>query len=118
HGAATTLSKMVRGTVTNGTVAAAPPAGAPPVRGTMTNGTVAANIGGASGPELTVTYDHGGKVHILVPASAPVVRLAPAKRSVVTPDAKAFAVAIRTPGKSGLDAAFVSVGENGLTPPM
>lgn len=92
--------------------------GAPMVRGTMTNGTVAANTGGASGTELTVTYDHGGKVRILVPASAPVVRLAPAKRSIVKPDEKAFAVASRANGRSGLDATFVSVGQNGLIPPM
>ncbi|MGH7037118.1 MAG: hypothetical protein ACREE1_03145, partial [Stellaceae bacterium] len=45
-GIAKTGAPMVRGTMTNGTVAAAPPAGAPPVRGTMTNGTVAANTGG------------------------------------------------------------------------
>lgn len=114
-----TKAPMVRGTMTNGTVAAAaPPESAPPVRGTMTNGTVAANTGGASGTELTITYDHGGKVRILVPASAPVVRLAAAQRSVVVPDAKIIAFATRSNGKSGLDAAYISVGENGLTPPM
>jgi hypothetical protein len=116
---AATGAPMVRGTMTNGTVAsAAPEASAPPVRGTMTNGTVAANTSGASGTELTISYDHGSKVQVLVPSSAPVVRLVPAKRSVVVPDAKIFAIATRSSGGSALNAGFVAVGKNGLMPPM
>ncbi|HZU90796.1 MAG TPA: hypothetical protein VE993_16220 [Stellaceae bacterium] len=110
---------IVQGTMTNGTVAAAAPqAEAPPVRGTMTNGTVAAGTGSASGTELTIAYDHGNKVRILVPPDAPVVRLLPARRSVVVPNAKAFVVATQSGDKSGLSAGFVAVGEHGLTPPM
>jgi hypothetical protein len=117
--AAAAGTPMVRGTMTNGTVAsAAPQAGAPPVRGTMTNGTVAANTGTTSGTELTIAYDHGNKVRILVPSGTPIVRLVPARRSVVVPNAKAFVVATRSGGKSGLSAGFVAVGKNGLTPPM
>lgn len=114
----------VQGTMTNGTVssAAANNAG-PPVQGTMTNGTVAAGSGaprtGANGgQELTITYDHGGSVHILVPANAPVVRLAPASRSIVQPGAKVFAVAAAASGGAASAARFVAVGANGLMPPM
>ena len=91
---------------------------APIVQGTMTNGTVAAGTGSASGTELTIAYDHGNKVRILVPPDAPVVRLLPARRSVVVPNAKAFVVATQSGDKSGLSAGFVAVGEHGLTPPM
>jgi hypothetical protein len=116
--AATTGAPMVQGTMTNGTVeSAASVAGAPPVRGTMTNGTVAASTSKAAGTELAVSYnDHGNRVHILVPSNTPIVRLVPAKRSVVTPAAKAFAVATRSSGK--LEARFIAVGENGMMPPM
>jgi hypothetical protein len=110
---------MVRGTMTNGTVAsAASQAGPPPVRGTMTNGTVAANTGTTSGTELTISYDHGNKVRILVPSNTPIVRLIPATRAVVTPEAKAFAVATRASGGGPLSAGFIAVGKNGLMPPM
>ncbi|MGH7081752.1 MAG: hypothetical protein ACREFV_04720 [Acetobacteraceae bacterium] len=120
----------VQGTMTNGTVAsttsaaAAPSSGAPAVQGTMTNGTVASTTGvgntvssGSGGQELTVTYGHGGKVQILVPANTPIVRLEPAERSILDPGAKAFAVATADqngPPKAG----FVAVGKNGLMPPM
>jgi hypothetical protein len=117
--AAAAGAPIVRGTMTNGTVAsAAPQAGAPPVRGTMTNGTVAANTGTTSGTELTIAYDHGNKVRILVPSGTPIVRLIPARRSVVVPNEKAFVVATRSGGQGGLSAGFVAVGKNGLTPPM
>jgi len=107
----------VEGTMTNGTVTSASGGSAPPVTGTMTNGTVARNTGAAGGEELTVTYDHGRKVQILVPADAPVVRLVPAERSIVVSGAKAFAVATEA-GSGQLTANFVAVGKNGLMPPM
>jgi hypothetical protein len=110
---------MVRGTMTNGTVAsAAPEAEGPPVRGTMTNGTVAASTGTTSGTELTISYDHGNKIRILVPSGTPIVRLVPARRSVLAPNAKAFVVATKAGAKGELSAGFVTVGAHGLTPPM
>jgi len=114
----------VQGTMTNGTVAGSVPAnGAPPVRGTMTNGTVASSagntgVGKPGGQELTISYDNGKKVQMLVPPTAPVVRFAPAQRSVLVPGAKAFVVASRPSGSSELTANFVAVGKNGLMPPM
>jgi len=106
----------VEGTMTNGTVVASA-SSAPPVTGSMTNGTVASNTGAAGGEELTVTYDHGRKVQILVPTDVPVVRLAPAGPSILVSGAKAFAVATQA-GSGQLTANFVAVGENGLMPPM
>lgn len=99
----------VEGTMTNGTVAsAAPAASAPPVQGTMTNATVASKsmASAPGGQELTVTYDHNGKVQILVPADTPVVRLAPAQHSILEPGARrplplpASATMVRSPQPS------------------
>lgn len=109
----------VQGTMTNGTVAStSSETGAPPVQGTMTNGTVAANTNKLAGTELTVTYNNGKKVQILVPPDAPVVRFEPAERSALKPGAKAFAVATKAAGNNEPSARFVAVGENGLMPPM
>lgn len=108
----------VKGTMTNGTVAGiSAPSGAPPVRGSMTNGTVASSNGTPGGRQLTVTYDHGEKVRILVPSNAPVVQLQVASRSVLKRGAKTFAVATG-PSSSKLRAIVVAVGKNGLMPPM
>ena len=107
----------VQGTMTNGTVASTGTShGAPPVHGTMTNGTVAGNSSASGGKELTVRYNGGKKVQIMVPSSAPVVRLQPAHRSVLKQGAKAFAVASGPSSK--LQANVVAVGKNGMMPPM
>lgn len=121
NGSATT-APPVQGTMTNGTVVSAnananSATTAPPVQGTMTNGTVASQSNATAGKELAVSYK-GGEVEILVPSRAPVVRLAVATRSVVTPGAKAFAIAVPSSSSSELHAAIVAVGENGLMPPM
>ncbi len=107
----------VKGTMTNGTVAGTGTSqDAPPVHGTMTNGTVAGNSSAGGGKELTVSYNGGKKVQILVPSDAPVVRLQPAHRSVLKQGAKAFAVASGPSSK--LQANVVAVGKNGMMPPM
>lgn len=117
NAAGSATAPPVQGTMTNGTVASVGAAqSAPPVQGTMTNGTVAHAAGTAGGKELTITYNNGKKVQILVPADAPVVRLQPAHRSVLKQGAKAFAVATGPTGK--LTANVVAVGKNGMMPPM
>jgi hypothetical protein len=107
----------VRGTMTNGTVSSTSggaPAGAPPVKGTMTNGTVSGTSSGtANARTLTVTYNHGHKVRITVPANAPVVHFEPAHKSILANGQKVFVMT-----GSGQSAAFVAVGKNGLMPPM
>lgn len=118
HQAASSNAPPVQGTMTNGTVASTSTSAAgPPVQGTMTNGAVTSNTRSTGGQELTVAYGKGGKVVILIPADAPVVRLEPAQRSVVKPGAKVFTVASTAPGAHP-SADFVAVGQNGMTPPM
>lgn len=116
---APTGAPPVHGTMTNGTVTKAPTANnGPPVQGTMTNGTVAASFGAGKGKELTISYDGSKNIKISVPPGAPVVRFVLAKRSVMLPGAKTFAVATKPKGSSQLTARFVAVGKNGLIPPM
>jgi hypothetical protein len=105
----------VSGTMTNGTVTRpSTTPGAPPVSGTMTNGTVHNKTGGNT---LTISYNNGRKVEIMVPANAPVVRFELSNKSVLSRGAKVFVVA--TPSRGGmLGANFVAVGKNGLMPPM
>jgi hypothetical protein len=109
----------VHGTMTNGTVTGKNSAegGAPPVQGTMTNGTVASkNAQNSGGEDVTVSYNNGQRVQIHVPPNTPVVRFVAADKSILKPGAKVFAVASGSGDK--LDAGFVAVGKNGLTPPM
>lgn len=100
-------------TMTNGTVTTAGP-----VHGTMTNGTVSTAATAAGGKELTVTYDKGQKVQVMVPPTVPVVRFVPAHRSILKPGEKVFIVAVTPEGSTHLAANFVGVGKHGLTPPM
>jgi hypothetical protein len=105
----------VETSMTNGTVRA------PEVETSMTNGTVAGGpgiSGGAAaggGRTITVTYQ-GRSLAVSVPPGTPVVALEPADRMVLVPGAKVFASAIRDGDR--LEARSVSVGKDGLTPPM
>jgi hypothetical protein len=105
--------KEVETSMTNGTVSARKE-----VETSMTNGTVSANgSGGASGARtLTVTYK-GQSLVVAVPPGTPVVALEPADKAILVPGAKVFAVAARDEG-GVLAARSVSVGKDGLTPPM
>lgn len=106
----------VSSTMTNGNVAAAAPAnGAPKVASTMTNGNVASGTTTSAGKQITVSYGKG-TAKILVPPTAPIVRLQPATQAIVAAGQKAFVVASQAGGT--LDARMVAVGKNGLTPPM
>lgn len=100
-------SGPVETSMTNGTVKA------PGVETTMTNGTVAGAPGAAR--SLTVSYK-GQSLAVAVPPGTPIVRLEPADRAVLVPGAKVFASAVREGDR--LEARSVSVGKDGLTPPM
>jgi len=106
----------VSSSMTNGTVEAAPSSGpGTEVNSTMTNGSVqsATEQGGAK--QIIVTYN-GGKQTILVPPTAPIVAFQSADRSAAMTGAHVF---IRTFDDGGKPtAAFVAVGNDGLTPPM
>jgi len=85
-------------------------------KSSMTNGNISARVDAATGPKLTVTYK-GGEQTILVDPTTPIVALEPAARTDLKPGANIIA---RGPSHAdgSIDAAFVLVGKDGLTPPM
>ena len=109
----------VKSAMTNGTVKGAAPATAPDaprVKSAMTNGTVTSAGNGAE-RTLTVDYGKGQSIQVLVPPQAPVVTFEPADKAALTAGAKAFIVVGREED-GRVTARRVSVGKDGLTPPM
>ena len=83
---------------------------------TMTNATVAESVVGNDGHALLVKYKDGEK-KVLVPAETPVVTYVPADKSDLKAGAKMIAFTKKLPDGS-FEANRISVGLNGLTPPM
>jgi hypothetical protein len=83
---------------------------------TMTNATVAESVAGNDGHALTVKYK-GGEKKVVVSPETPVVTYVPADKSELKAGAKVVAFVKKLPDGS-LEANRVSVGLNGLTPPM
>ena len=83
---------------------------------TMTNGTVGNEVKGAAGDTLTVAYK-GGEKSITVPKDAPIVMFAPGDRAMLVPGAHVIVQAQAGEG-GGLTAERVTVGKDGLVPPM
>jgi hypothetical protein len=84
---------------------------------TMTNATIAQVVTTGDGRVLTLRYRDGEK-RLLVPESAPIVTSAPADRSALVPGAHVFIYgALREPD-GAYAASRVTVGLNGLVPPM
>lgn len=85
-------------------------------KSSMTNGNISARVDSATGPKLTVTYK-GGEQTIVVDPKTPIVALEPAAKTDLKPGAHIIA---RGPKQAdgSIDAAFVLVGKDGLTPPM
>jgi hypothetical protein len=84
---------------------------------TMTNATVAETVAGVDGQTITVKYKDGEK-KVVVPPEAPIVTYVPGDRADLKPGAKIFIVAAQKQPDGTLSAARVSVGRDGLTPPM
>ena len=82
---------------------------------TMTNATVASTVAGVSGPVITLTYP-GGEKQVAVTADTPLVTFAPAEKSDLKPGTAVFLSATRD--GSGLATSRVTVGNNGIAPPM
>jgi len=82
----------------------------------MTNATVADVATVDQSRRITLRYKDGEKV-VLVPPAAPVVTFEPGDRSMVKPGAHVIIGATRQPDGS-LTASAVSVGKDGLVPPM
>ena len=83
---------------------------------TMTNATVADSVVGNDGHTLMVKY-RGGDKKVVVSPETPVVTYVPADKSDLKPGAKVIAFTRKLPDGS-LETSRVSVGRDGLTPPM
>ena len=82
----------------------------------MTNATVEQSVVGNDGHTLNIKYKDGEK-KVLVSAETPVVTYVPADRSDLQPGAKVIAFMKKLPDGS-FETNRVSVGRDGLTPPM
>ena len=111
----TTLSggKTVKSAMTNGTIKST---SRPMTKSAMTNGTVKSGMASGGSKTLTITYNSGKSLDIVVPPSAPIVAFEPADIKVLKPGGKIFVVAVDDAGK--LDGKLVAVGRDGVTPPM
>jgi hypothetical protein len=83
---------------------------------TMTNATVTESVAGNDGHTLLIKYKDGEK-KVVVPPDCPVVTYVPANKSELKAGAKIIAFMKKLPDGS-FDATRVSVGLDGLTPPM
>jgi hypothetical protein len=83
---------------------------------TMTNATVADSVVGNDGHTLMIKYK-GGEKKVAVSPETPVVTYVPADKSDLKPGAKVIAFMKKLPDGS-LETSRVSVGRDGLTPPM
>ena len=83
---------------------------------TMTNATVAEQVAGNDGQTLMIKYKDGEK-KVTVGPDTPVVTYVPADRSDLKADAKIIAFVKQLPDGS-FETNRISVGRNGLTPPM
>ncbi len=81
----------------------------------MTNGTVGSLVA-SSGRTITITYK-GGEKKVLVPNDVPIVTYEPADRTALTPGANVLINGARA-ADGTVTAGSVSVGKNGLVPPM
>jgi hypothetical protein len=83
---------------------------------TMTNATVSESVVGNDGHTLLVKYKDGEK-KVLVTPDTPVVTYVPADKSDLKPGAKIIAF-VKQRADGSFDANRISVGRDGLTPPM
>ena len=108
-------AKLAKSKMTNGTIKSAS-VGMPLTKTKMTNGTI--KQGSMSGRDrvITVTYDNGQMLKIVVPPTAPIVGQDPADKTIVAKGATVFAIAASEGGK--LAAKRVLVGKGDVKPPM
>ena len=84
---------------------------------TMTNATVAQMVKGMQGDEITLKYKDGEKKIVVAPNTT-IVTYVPADKSELKPGAKIFISAANRKEDGTLEAAAISVGRDGITPPM
>ena len=84
---------------------------------TMTNAAVETVVAGNNGETLTVKYK-GEEKKIVVPPEAAIVKYAPGDKAELKPGAKIFIIGAQRQPDGSLQAVNISVGRDGLTPPM
>jgi hypothetical protein len=84
---------------------------------TMTNATVDGVVTAASGRALKLKYKDGEKT-VVVPPEAPIVALGPGNPAMLKPGAHIVILAATKGADGSLTAARVTVGRDGLVPPM
>ena len=85
---------------------------------TMTNATVAAqSVKGVNGKEITLKYKDGEKKILVVPETV-IVTYVPGYKNELKPGAKIFIAGVNKKDDGTLEASAVSVGRDGITPPM
>jgi hypothetical protein len=84
---------------------------------TMTNANIDSEVTMASGDKLVLKYKDGEKTFI-VPADVAVVMFAPATAASLKPGEKIFIVGAKKLPDGSLESAGITVGSNGVDPPM
>jgi hypothetical protein len=84
---------------------------------TMTNAAVDTTVVGTDGQVITVKYKDGEKKFV-VPADAPIVAFVPGARDELKPGAKIILFNATKQPDGTIQAVSVTVGRDGLTPPM
>ena len=84
---------------------------------TMTNAAVTQMVKGVHGDEITLKYKDGEKKIMVGPETA-IVTYVPGDKSELKPGAKIFIAAARKREDGMLEAASISVGRDGFTPPI
>src|SRR5215813_11596182 len=84
---------------------------------TMTNAAVAQMVKGVHGDEITLKYKDGDKKIVVVPETV-IVTYVPGSKDELKPGAKIFIAGANKKEDGTLEAAAVSVGRDGITPPM
>jgi hypothetical protein len=84
---------------------------------TMTNATVAQLVKGVDGDVITLKYKEGEKKIVVTPQTT-IVTYVPGDKSELKPGAKIFIAGAAKKDDGTLEAASISVGRDGITPPM
>lgn len=84
---------------------------------TMTNATVAQMVKGVDGDVITLKYKEGEKKIVVTPQTT-IVTYVPGNKSELKPGAKIFIAGAAKKDDGTLEAASISVGRDGITPPM
>ena len=84
---------------------------------TMTNADVSSTVSSVDGQVMMVKYTDGEK-KIIVPPDTPVVKFVPGNMSDIKAGAQIFIVAAKKMPDGTIDAGAISVGRDGVAPPM